>query len=47
MLLLELFKEVNSDVQELINLDDSVEVSKSIVWSPESEDPRQKRIIFA
>ena len=47
MLLLELFKEVNSDVQELINLDDSAEVSKSIVWSPGGEDPRQKRIIFA
>ena len=41
-LLLELCKEVKSDVQELITLDALFEVSKSIVWSPGSEDPSKK-----
>ena len=41
-LMIELFKEVNSDVQELIILDSLIEVFKSIIWSSGKWGPIKK-----
>ena len=44
--MLELFKEINSDVQELITLDILAEVSNPIEWSPASENSPKKKHFY-